>query len=249
MPAYIGTSGWIYRDWKERFYPKGLRQADWLSYLSRRFNTAEINYTFYRFPRPKAVEEWSNAVPSRFRFAVKLWRGMTQYRKLRNCRAWLENFFEALDPLPQRQRGPLLVQLPPAQGRDIEKLDAFLGEVREVTGRARWKIAVEFRRENWLCDETYRLLDRHRAALCLHDMPNRAPVAEPNDASFIYLRRHGATGKYEGRYEEHHLKADATRIRHWLKQGRTVYAYYNNDRHAHAPANAARLKDLVESGS
>ena len=47
---FIGTSGYNYSDWKERFYPKGLPQSKWLEHYQKFFNTVELNVTFYRLP-------------------------------------------------------------------------------------------------------------------------------------------------------------------------------------------------------
>lgn len=243
--AYIGTSGWTYPDWKLRFYPREVRPADWLAYFSRHFETTEVNNSFYRMPRQDVVERWSNQVPPGFRFAVKLWRGITQYKKLRNCRESLQLFFDAVDVLPARQRGPLLVQLPPNLKRDLPRLADFLNEVHEVTADSAWRIAVEFRHNDWLCNDTYQLLDRHRAAICLHDLPDRGAATEPNDAPFVYVRRHGKTGKYRGNYPDEDLAADADRIRAWLARKKTVFVYFNNDLEGHAVANARQLNALV----
>jgi uncharacterized protein YecE (DUF72 family) len=246
MPnAWIGTSGWNYAHWKERFYPRGVRQADWLGYLAERFNSAEVNYSFYRIPKREAVENWLGQVPSRFRFAVKVWRGITQYKKLKGAGGYLKNFLDVVEAVPTRNRGPLLVQLPPGQGRDLEKLDAFLDELRELSP-SRWKVAVEFRHPSWLCDEAYHLLDRQRAALCLHDMKDRAPVNEPNDASFIYMRRHGSHRGKGGGYTPAEIEQDAQRVRQWLKAGKMVFVYYNNDWEGHAVRNARALAAGLE---
>lgn len=188
MTLYIGTSGWNYADWRERFYPRGLKQSEWLGYLARHFDTTEVNNSFYRIPKQEYVQRWAGLVPGRFRFAVKLWRGITQYKKLNDCRDELARFFQSLDVLPARKRGPALVQLPPSQGRDLNKLDRFLDDLRQVTRPSRWKIAVEFRHASWLCDSVYQTLDRHGAAICLHDMAGRAPVDQPNGVPFVYVK-------------------------------------------------------------
>ena len=43
----IGTSGWNYAHWKERFYPEGLPEGDWLGSYTRRFDTVEVNNSFH----------------------------------------------------------------------------------------------------------------------------------------------------------------------------------------------------------
>jgi len=242
--AYIGTSGWNYRHWRGRFYPPGLRQADWLDYFVHRFRSVEVNNAFYRVPAPDHVRQWARRAPSRFRFAVKMWRGVTHFKKMKDCREHLRKFFEPVKELPGSQRGPVLVQLPSNQGKDLDKLDTFLADVKEMTRPTRWKIAVEFRRRDWLGIETYDLLDRHRAAICLHDMPP-ADVISTNGARFVYLRRHGPAGDYRGSYSSRAIAEDAARVRGWLSEGRMVFVYYNNDAEACAIHDAQRLEEAI----
>lgn len=243
--AWIGTCGWNYGHWRERFYPKDLRKADWLSHYANQFSTVEINNTFYRIPKAGQGADWAKQTPGRFRFAVKMWRGVSHFKKLKDCREQLQKFFDPVSSLESKHRGPILVQLPPNQGKDLAKLDAFLAELKEVTRPARWKIAVEFRNREWLCPKTYNLLNRRRAAICLHDMPP-ADVSEPNDASFVYLRRHGPTGNYQDSYSEQDIREDARHIRRWLEENRMVFIYYNNDAEANAVRDAGRLQGTLE---
>lgn len=242
---HIGTSGWNYAHWRERFYPKGTPQRLWLDTYAKQFETVEVNGSFYKIPKVESVEHWVEAAPSRFRFALKLWRGITHFKKLKDCRDALGRFFEVAEQVPTRQRGPVLVQLPGNQGPDLEKLDTFLNDLKGVTAPSRWKVAVEFRHPGWLSKETYRLLDRHRSAVCLHDMGDQAPTEEPNDASFVYVRRHGPRGDYAGSYSKAALKQDAERMRRWSEQGRPVFVYFNNDGEAAAVKNGLELKRLL----
>ncbi|MBI1895571.1 MAG: DUF72 domain-containing protein [Acidobacteria bacterium] len=242
--SYIGTSGWNYKHWREVFYPKGIRSADWLAYLSNRFNTVEINTSFYRIPKATTVAAWPGQTPAGFAFAVKLWRGITHYKKLLGSRRYLRSFFEVFEPLPAARRGPLLIQLPPNQRKNLDKLKAFFGDLHDVAP-AGWRYAVEFREDSWLSDDVYSCLDRMKAAICLHDMTGKGAAQEPNGANFIYLRRHGATGRYGGNYAPEQIREDAQRVRQWLKQGRTVYMYYNNDIGGHAVRNARDLAKAV----
>ena len=75
----------------------------------------EVNYSFYRIPAEDTVAEWLGTTPASTRFAFKMWRGVTHYRKLKNCGEFLQSFFEVVDAVPARRRGPVLVQLPPNQ--------------------------------------------------------------------------------------------------------------------------------------
>jgi uncharacterized protein YecE (DUF72 family) len=242
--VYIGTSGWNYKHWKLRFYPAEVRQRDWLAYFAERFNTVEINTSFYRIPKPDTVAQWAAVAPAGFRFAVKLWRGITHYKKLLNARTYVDNFLEVIDILPARMRGPVLIQLPPNQGKNVEKLREFLKEFREASG-GRWRAAVEFRNPAWLCDEVYGVLDQAGAAICLHDMPGSVTDRE-NNVGFVYVRRHGSgAGKYAGSYSSKQIAADADRVRAWAKAGKDVFVYYNNDIEGKAIVNAQELRERV----
>jgi uncharacterized protein YecE (DUF72 family) len=250
MPAmargkcYIGTSGWSYAHWaKGRFYPKGLKQGEWLAFLAERFGTVEVNSSFYRPPKPEYVARWCKMTPRQFRFAIKLWRRITHEKKLANCDSQLSDFLAVANEFGTK-RGPLLVQLPPSLRRDTGRLDEFLTLLKKTAGRTRWKVTVEFRNKDWLCDEVYELLDRHKAALCLADLP-RCPITEPNDAPFVYMRRHGPGGGYRACYTAKHIAADAKQIRHWLADGKDVFVYYNNDIDGHAVGNARQLMEAV----
>ena len=237
---YVGTSGWSYQHWAGgRFYPKGLKPGDWLAFLAQHFTTVEINSTFYRLPKEATVERWRNVTGGRFRFAVKLWRMITHRKKLVDCEEHVRDFFGVARGFGAK-RGPLLVQLPPSIHKDVPRVDAFLGELRKAMGRIRWRVAVEFRHPSWADADATALLDGHGAALCLADMP-RCPFTEPGDVDFVYARRHGPGGGYSGCYADEHIADDARRIRGWLKSGKDVYVYYNNDIGGHAIDNARQL--------
>jgi uncharacterized protein YecE (DUF72 family) len=112
--------------------------------------------------------------------------------------------------------------------------------------RHKWKTAVEFRDNSWLSPDVYRMLDKHRAALCLHDRTGAGAAGEPNDAPFIYVRRHGPDGgRYHGSYSPAALEKDVIEIRKWLAAGRSVYVFFNNDVGGHAFRNAHKLRSLL----
>ena len=242
--SHIGTSGWTYAHWaKGRFYPKGMKQRDWLPHFAEHFSTVEVNASFYRLPKVEMVTRWRTVTGAGFRFAVKLWRRITHLKRLADCDQDLRSFLSVVGELGPK-RGPLLVQLPPSMHRDVERLGAFLADLKAAMGRRRWKVTVEFRNPDWLCEPVYRVLNRCGAALCLADM-QRCPITEPNDVDFVYVRRHGPGGRYRGRYSAKHIANDAARVQEWLSAGRDVFVYFNNDVEGHAVDNARQLIDAV----
>jgi uncharacterized protein YecE (DUF72 family) len=244
--AYIGCSGWNYKHWRNLIYPPRFAQKGWLGFMAERFDTVEVNTSFYRIPKRETVIAWQGATPERFKFALKLWRGITHYKKLTNSAEFTRRFLEVADALDPARRAPLLIQLPPNQGKDLDKLGAYLDELEGLFGSP-WKVAVEFRNDSWLTPDVYRMLDEHRAALCIHDMRGKAATDRPNNVDFIYIRRHGsAHGRYAGSYSPEQLEQDANRIRSWLNDGRSVYIYFNNDIGGHAFWNAETLRSMID---
>jgi uncharacterized protein YecE (DUF72 family) len=182
-----------------------------------------------------------------FVFALKLWRGITHYRKLKAAADLTERFLESAEVLARERRAPLLIQLPPNQGKDLPKLEQYIHEWRRLAPTP-WDIAVEFRNPDWLQADVYKSLDRLRVALCIHDMTGKADTGMPNDAPFVYMRRHGsAGGRYAGSYSPEDIASDAGRIAEWVREGRTVYVYYNNDIGGHAWWNARDLRGAISS--
>lgn len=71
MPVLIGTSGWQYTDWRGAFYPRAIKQVEWLQHYAQRFRTVEINASFYRLPSRERFETWSRNTPDDFMLCPK----------------------------------------------------------------------------------------------------------------------------------------------------------------------------------
>jgi uncharacterized protein YecE (DUF72 family) len=240
---FVGTSGYVYGHWRSVFYPRSLPLRGWLPFYAQRFDTVELNSSFYRLPSAAAFRAWRAVVPEHFVFAVKASRFLTHLKRLRAPARPLALFLRRARWLDAKL-GPVLVQLPERFDVDHARLDHFLRVLRRHAPRLR--VALELRHPSWLVDDTYALLARANVALCLHDW-RRCPVAGPLTADFVYLRRHGTTKRYAGSYTDRMLRADARRARAWLRGGRDVYVYFNNDGGGAAVKNALRLRRLLRS--
>ena len=235
----VGTSGYQYDHWRGRFYPAGLAKREWFAWYAERFDSVEINNTFYRLPEASTFDAWRKAAPGGFCFALKFSRYGSHLKKLKDPRRSLGTFLRRARRLGNRL-GPILVQLPPHWGPDAERLARFLAV---ASGRERW--AVEFREPAWLCETIYDVLRDHGAALCVHDLLESHP--REVTAPWVYLRFHGV--HYGGSYSRQRLAAEARRIADHRRSGLDVYAYFNNDRGGHAVRNAADLRRYVEKAS
>jgi uncharacterized protein YecE (DUF72 family) len=235
--ARIGTSGFAYNHWRGVFYPPDVPQSRWLEHYVRHFDTVELNNTFYRLPGEKTFDSWRRRAPEGFCYTLKLSGYITHRKRLRDAGEPLGVFLSRADRLGELL-GPILVQLPPHWHANAERLGYFLDL---CPPRYRW--AVEFRDPSWLCEAVYDVLRGHGAALCVHDLIADHPAEVTAD--WVYLRFHGA-GQPDGCYPPRALRQAAGRIRRHLDAGLDVAAYFNNDIHGHAVANAAALRACVQ---
>ena len=230
----IGCSGWSYRDWKGPFYPREVPDRARLEFYATRFDTAEINASFYRLPAETTVEGWAERAPEGFLFAWKVSRFITHNKKLRDVEDSVGLVYGRMAPLGEKQ-GPSLIQLPPQLRRDDARLAAFL----KLLPRGRH--TVEFRHPSWYEPAVFALLADFDAALCISDH-HSAPSPWEVTAGWVYVRGHGPGGRYHGHYAETELARWAERIRDWRAEDRDVYVYFDNDIKCAAPQDAMMLK-------
>jgi len=242
--AFIGTSGWSYQHWRERFYPPEVPQRRWLEYFAQHFSTVELNSTFYHEPKPSTYDGWRERTPEGFLFAVKMNRFITHRKLLADVAEPVERFLLGARRLGGKL-GPVLVQLPPSFQRDDDLLARFLGLLRETPSGEGLHYAFEFRHPSWLTDPVYRALEEAGCALCWNDY-GRVGISGVVTAGFVYVRRHGAGGRYSGCYSHEALAGDARLLAEHCRAGRSVYVYFNNDAQAFAVRNALTLKQLLE---
>ena len=231
----IGTSGFHYNHWKSVFYPEDLPKTQWLSYYAKHFDTVELNNTFYRLPSASAFDAWKEQAPKDFCYALKFSRYGSHLVRLKKPRSTIGKFLAVAKRLA-KFLGPVLVQLPPHWSVNISRLETFLAAAPRSV---RW--AVEFHDPSWLCPEVFTILQRHHAALCIHDMIEDHPRVLT--APWTYLRYHG--DHYAGSYSRQKLAAEAKWIDQQLATGKNVFAYFNNDAQGYAVRNAADLKRYV----
>jgi uncharacterized protein YecE (DUF72 family) len=234
-PLRVGCSGWSYESWRGCFYPQQLSPARWLEAYAERFDTVEINATFYRLQKRPAVEHWVEATPPGFLFAVKASRYMTHIRRLQGLTEPLRRFWEPLEPLRESGKlGPVLWQLPESFQRDDKRLAATLEQLPAA------EHCFEFRHPSWFAVPVLKLLREGGASLVIADDKRRPlPEAKPT-GPLAYVRLHyGARGR-RGNYSRAELATWQRRLAAWRAR-RPVFAYFNNDWEGFAPANAAEL--------
>ena len=236
--VWIGTSGWHYKHWIGPFYPAELPKKSMLSFYAERFQTVEINNSFYHLVPKEALRAWRETVPDEFLFAAKGSRFITHMLKLKDPQRALERYFEHMRVLGKKLV-PIVFQLPPKWRYNGERLREFVDALP-----AGYRYAFEFREPSWLNEETQALFRERNIAVCLFHLAGyQAPDIVTGD--FIYVRLHGPGGKYEGRYSQRTLEEWAGKIRRWRGAARDVYCYFDNDQAGYAVGDALRLRALV----
>jgi len=240
MAIYIGTSGWSYDHWRDILYPANASSSQRLACYVARYNTVEVNNSFYRWPSTDTFASWREQSPDGFRMTIKASRALSHSKRLKEPEVWTERMAQGLDVLGDKL-GVWLVQLPPNFSCDIERLSGFLEQVPP-----RFKVALEFRHPSWNDDEVFALLEKHGAAYCIMSGAG-LPCILRATAPFVYLRLHGPDEHhlYAGSYPDDDLRWWAERIREWHASGKEVWAYFNNDGFGHAVRNADTLKGFL----
>jgi uncharacterized protein YecE (DUF72 family) len=240
MAVHIGTSGWSYDHWQGILYPHGLPAEKRLDYYSQRYQTVELNSSYYRWPADSTFARWQRRLPEGFLLTVKAPRGLTHFTRLYKPERWVARIHQGLRQLGHKL-GVLLVQLPPKFARDDERLHYFLTQIPPGL-----RVAVEFRHPSWHEESVFQLLEQFGAAYCVMSGA-KLPCILRATAPLVYVRLHGPDrhALYAGSYSEDDLRWWADRIREWANMGQDVYAYFNNDAGGHAVRNADRLKSLL----
>jgi len=256
----LGTCAWSFPEWRGNFYPADLPPDRWLEFYSRYFPAVEIDSTFYKTPADATIRRWADSTPASFRFACKLPRAITHERMLRDSKAELTAFLQALEPLMPKLH-VILIQLPPAfapkPGRPL--LRAFLAQLPRD-----FRFAIEFRHAGWHRPQHISLLEKHRICWVWADTSplnerNLAPFEFlPTTADFIYLRllgdyatKYDPEGQHLHRYgkllwkREAALESWALKIERHLGETRSVWSFVNNHFEGFSPETCQRLANRL----
>lgn len=191
----IGTSAFTAAGWPGTFYPEGWREREFLTYYATKFDTVEVDSTFYRTPSLSTVKGWNAKTPAGFVFAAKVPQVITHEKVLVDCDAEFKQFIEVMDNLGEKL-GPLLLQFGYFNKKTFVSVNDFLARLRPFLKKLPkgHRFAVEIRNKNWLVPHFVEALRERGVALALIDqswMPRPAQWFEkfdPITADFTYVR-------------------------------------------------------------
>jgi uncharacterized protein YecE (DUF72 family) len=260
MPAtiHLGTSAFTAAGWEGTFYPVGMKPSDYLSFYATKFDTVEVDSTFYRCPSPSTVRGWCAKTPANFIFAVKVPQEVTHGKVLRDCDAELNAFLSAADLLGEKL-GPLVFQFAYFSRDAFAGVNDFLARLVPFLKKlpTDHRFAVEIRNKHWLVPRFADALREHGVALVLQDqswMPLPSEYSfDPITADWTYIRWLGDRKAIEEvtKTWDKVVVERAAQLTSWVdfcdhivKRGVTIFAYANNHYAGHSPATVAQFMSL-----
>jgi uncharacterized protein YecE (DUF72 family) len=237
--TYVGCSGWFYWKWRGLFYPSNLPTNDWFLHYARRFDTVEINASFYSWPTVANVKSWLRQPGNReFVYTVKVCELITHIKRFKGTKTLIRDFGMIADILGERM-GCFLFQLPPSFRFTKARLKAILDQLDPAR-----RNVVEFRHASWWNDIVYAAFRETGTIFCSSSGP-RLPDVLVCTADDIYLRLHGPARWYRHNYSKDELTVWAERVR--ASGAKRAWIYFNNDHGAFSPRNARAMRRLLLS--
>lgn len=127
---YVGCPVWSDRKMIGSLYPKGTKEADFLSIYSRRYDAIELNASGYGMPDDVEIKSWLSSVPHGFAFCPKVPQQIARTKPLAKNR---EVFAECVRSMHLfgKHLGVAFLQLAPTFKTDrLEDLKTFIGSFK-----------------------------------------------------------------------------------------------------------------------
>lgn len=260
----VGTSAFTAAGWETAFYPVGMKPADYLTYYTQKFDTVELNSTFYRAPSVATVTGWERKTPPGFSLAAKIPQVITHEKILQNCDEDLKQFIDTMD-LMGGKLGPLLFQFGYFNNAAFKSGKEFLTRLAPFLARLPkdHRFALEIRNKHWLTAGFFKLLRDHNVAYALTDqswMPTPNEIfakVDPITADFTYIRWLGdRTGIEQVTKVWNQIVVDRTaEMTSWVdvckkiqRRGVTIYGYFNNHYAGFGPTSVQLFRDMCIKG-
>jgi len=242
---HVGTMGWSYSFWKGNFYPNELASRDFLAYYSTKFNTVEVDSTFYRIPNQKTVLNWNEQTPENFLFSLKFPRIITHIKMLKDCQNETNAFLGKVAMLKEKL-GCLLLQFPAAFREDRLSL---LGEFLEKLPKDHHYV-VEIRNKKLLNENLYSIMKSQNVPLAWIDSSITLQI-DTATSDFFYIRLEGDRKNVQGTLgkievnKEADLRSWANKIRPFLSKQTEVFCYFSKYYSGYPPSDINSLLSLL----
>lgn len=242
---HVGTIGWSYNFWKGNFYPDKTASKDFLAYYSTKFNTVEVDNTFYRIPNQQTITNWKKQTPEGFLFSLKFPQVITHIKTLKDCQDETNAFLSRVALLKEKL-GCLLLQFPPAFGN--EQLSLLSGFLENLPKEHRY--VVEVRNKKLLHEGLFSVLKSQNVTLAWVDSP-LMPTLDKLTSDFIYVRWEGDRRKVKGTLGKTEadrggdLKLWADKIKPFVSKQVEVFGYFGKYYSGYPPSDVTLLLSLL----
>jgi uncharacterized protein YecE (DUF72 family) len=251
----VGTSAFTAEGWQTAFYPKGMKPAEYLTYYATKFDTVEVDSTFYRSPNPTVVRGWYNKTPADFLFALKVPQSITHEKCLRDCDAEVKEFLSSAGLLSEKL-GVLLFQFGYFNQKAFKTVDDFLTVLTPFLKSLPkgFRFALEIRNKNWIVPKFLDVLRERNVSLALIDqvwMPRpwdfKTPLDLRTNEELTYVRLLGDRQGIEKQTKvwekeivdrKQELKSWTDYLKPMKHRGKEILVYVNNHYAGFAPATA-----------
>ena len=217
---YPGCSSYYNRQWQGIFYPEGLPTRDWFAYYCTRFNTYELNSSFYKFPTTRSLQSWYRKSPDGFRYSIKAPKIITHTKKFVSCETELAEFYAACETGLKDKLACVLFQLPPSFHYSPERLTLIVASVNTSFCNV-----IEFRHASWWIDEVFQAFRQHQLIFCSVSYPG-LPAEIIATTPTAYVRLHGKPRLFYSEYSDAELDEVMQQIA--IHKCRQAYVYFNN---------------------
>lgn len=231
---HVGCAKWGRKDWVGKIYPKGTKEADFLSHYAKRFNCIELNATFYRLPTARQVAGWKGKVGEGFKFCPKFTDQITHIKRLNDADAITDRFLEGISAF-EDNLGPVFLQTPPNYApKNLEILDHYLESLPDNL-----ELFVELRHPGWFNDpevseKVFSVLEKHKAGAVITDASGR------RDCVHMRLTTPSAFIRFVGNslHPTDYSRCDAwgQRVKSWMEQGiEEIYFFMHQHEELYSP--------------
>ena len=214
MGIYVGIGGWVFPEWRDNFYPKGLSQKRELEYASSKLTAIEINGTYYGSQKPESFRKWHDETPEGFVFTLKGPRFATNRRVLAEAGDSINRFLDSGVTELKDKLGPLNWQFMATKKFDAADFEAFLKLLPKKHGGKELRHAVEVRHDSFK-DKAFVQMCRDHGVAIIFAADSEFPTIGDVTADFVYARLMGTQEKEKLGYPKPMLSTWAERAQEW----------------------------------
>ncbi len=234
LQVFVGCAKWGRKDWVGKIYPKGTKEADFLSHYAKFFNTIELNATFYKLPSKTQTASWKSKVGPGFEFCPKFSDKITHLRRLKDAKEMTDRFLDGISGFGETL-GPSFLMAHPAMGpKTTDTIAQFLESLPKD-----FKVFVELRHADWFKDQEaftkiFDIFEQAKAGSVITDASGR------RDCVHMRLTLPQAFIRFVGNglHPTDYTRVDAwvDRIKRWADQGlERAYFFMHQHEEIHSP--------------